>query len=158
MSGSVVQVSGVPQVVAERLQSLCEKRGDLRERDVLNDARRKTSPLHAYFEWDDSVAAEAHRLTQAAALIRRVKVTVLRDEQSEPIAVRAYIARRELSSTVEDVEPGAYLPIERVAGQTAYEMTVMDSMRRDVLRLKRRYDNHESLFTIAREVFGGDEP
>lgn len=148
-----IQVSGVPTEVASRLADICRRDGDLNERAVLKDARPKSSPLHGYFEWDDGVAAEAHRLTQAASLIRRVRVTVIPHGDAEPIKVRAYVARRELAATVDDVEPGTYLPIERVAGQTAYEVSVMDAMRRDVLRLKRRYDNHDALFQIAREVF-----
>lgn len=152
-----VQVSGVPQIVAAHLAGICERDGDLNERAVLADARADGSPLHGYFEWDDGVAAEAHRLTQAAALIRRVRVTVITEPDATPIRVRGYIARRELSATAENLEPGSYLPIEQIAGQTAYETSLRESMRRDVLRLKRRYDNTDALLSVWQEVLGNDE-
>ena len=65
MSAELV-VSGVPTVVAERLSGIYRDNSDLNERAVLEDARSDDSSLHGYFEWDDGVAAEAHRLTQAA--------------------------------------------------------------------------------------------
>ncbi len=46
--------------------------GLLRPEDVVEYARPEDSPIHDRFEWDDSVAAEAHRLAQASALIRVV--------------------------------------------------------------------------------------
>jgi hypothetical protein len=151
----LVKVSGVHRDVAERLRHLYVAHdGDLRERDVLADAVDEASPLHAYFEWDDSEAAAAFRLNQAAALIRRVKVEVIHVPDGPPIKVRAYVARSELSATAETGEPGSYVAIEHVAGQTAWEASMRDSMQRDLLRLKRRYDNTSLLFDVAAEVFG----
>lgn len=43
---------------------------------VLAAARNKKSALHAEFEWDDKKAAHEHRLDQARALIRSVKVEI----------------------------------------------------------------------------------
>jgi len=149
----LVKVSGVPSTVAERLKAIYSAHDDLTERAVLDDARKKTSPLHGYFEWDDSSAAESYRLAQAASLIRRVKVTVIPAPDSDPIRVRAYIARRELTASAENIEPGSYIAIEDVAGHTAYEMSVRDSIKRDLVRIKRKYDDTQALFDVAAEVF-----
>ena len=46
----------------------------------------------------------------------------------DPIRVRAYIARRELTASAENIEAGSYIAIEDVAGHTAYEMSVRDSI------------------------------
>jgi hypothetical protein len=43
-------------------------------RDILDDARHPDSPIHAHFEWDDTVAAEKWRLRQAASLVIAVRV------------------------------------------------------------------------------------
>lgn len=56
---------------------------------VLDAARDPSSPLHPKFEWDDTVAAEAHRLEQARQLIahyRQVKI----DREGGEIQVRRY--------------------------------------------------------------------
>jgi hypothetical protein len=47
-------------------------KGELTPKDVVEDARNPNSPLHSFFEWDDSAAAEQYRLKQARGLIRSV--------------------------------------------------------------------------------------
>lgn len=59
---------------------------------VVEAARDPRSPLHDRFQWDDSVAGEAYRLQQARALIKQVRVDVVRADQTvirAPVFVRA---------------------------------------------------------------------
>lgn len=59
---------------------------------VVEAARDPRSSLHSQFEWDDGVAGEAYRLQQARALIKRVRVDVVRADQTvihAPVFVRA---------------------------------------------------------------------
>lgn len=156
-AADTVEVVGVPTDVADRLATIYEKQKLLRESDVLADAQHETSPLHGYFEWDDTAAAHAHRLGQAAALIRRVRVRVIPAPESEPIRVRAYIANRDVPHEEEtDVEPGAYRSIQDVARKTSYQQAVEDSIRRDLLRLQVKYSSTQQFFRVAREVIGDD--
>jgi type II secretory pathway component PulJ len=48
--------------------------GMLHPEDVIREAKKASSPLHARFEWDDAAASRKWRLAQARALIRCVKV------------------------------------------------------------------------------------
>lgn len=59
---------------------------------VVEAARNPRSPLHSQFEWDDGVAGEAYRIQQARALIKRVRVDVVRADQTviyAPVFVRS---------------------------------------------------------------------
>lgn len=155
MTSSDVAISGVPQEVAAAIrEAYIQEDGQRLPELVLAKAEAGDDRLRGYFEWDDSAAGHAYRLEQAAQLVRRVKVTVLRSPDEPPIKVRAYIARKELPATEETIEPGAYIAIERVAGQTAYEASVQDAIRRDLLRLERKYRDTNLLFSMAEEVFG----
>lgn len=61
------------KAVGEHLEFLRQQcKGELTPKDVLDDARNDNSPLHSFFEWSDSEAAEAFRLQQARGLIRSV--------------------------------------------------------------------------------------
>lgn len=72
------------------LTKLARKNGGLlKVDDVLDEAKDESSPLHTHFEWDDSVAAEAHRRAQARALIQRCKITLV---ESEPVQIRAFVS------------------------------------------------------------------
>jgi hypothetical protein len=71
---------------------------------------------------------------QAAELIRSVKVTIERGPASEPLRVRAWVAKADL---VQD-GPGEYLPVETVAMTDIYRQQWLASLKRDWERLKRR--------------------
>ena len=59
--------------------------GVLQVDDVLQEAQDEGSPLHKHFEWDDSVAAEAHRRYQARVLIQKCHIRLI---ESEPTTVQ----------------------------------------------------------------------
>jgi len=62
--------------------------GILNPHQVLEVARDATHVLHRYFEWDDGAAADAYRLAQVGALVRRVRLTIVRREgQARQIAI-----------------------------------------------------------------------
>ncbi len=66
--------------VAKRLARLEAKHGRLTPLMVVDDARDPKSPLHAEFEWDDSLAGEKWRQQQARVLIHSVRVETTIDE------------------------------------------------------------------------------
>lgn len=72
------------------LTKLARQHGGLLKVDhVLEEAKSESSPLHSHFEWDDSVAADAHRRSQARTLIQRCKITLM---DAEPVHVRAFVS------------------------------------------------------------------
>lgn len=71
----------------ERIRKACK--GNMVDADVLKEARKAASPLHAAFEWDDKKAAHQHRLNQAGDLIRSIVVVNTDNPQSTPI--RAFV-------------------------------------------------------------------
>lgn len=155
MSTLELQFSGVPTAVAHTIRKVYDATGGIDlEGAVLAEAQSDTSPLHGYFEWDDTEAAANYRRIQAAHLIRRCKVGVLQSPDSPAVKVRAYVARREIAQRTEDISPGSYLAIDEIAGRTAYEVSLRDAMRRDILRLQKRYDNTSLLLEVAQEVWG----
>jgi hypothetical protein len=62
------------------IKKLESRSGKLTPLQVLEAARPEESPLHDFFEWDDSAAAEAYRIDQARELIRRVRIEVTYEE------------------------------------------------------------------------------
>ena len=57
------------------INELAKKGVVVKPQDLVDIARDKYSPLHGYFIWDDTDAAEAYRCHQAGQLIGRVRVT-----------------------------------------------------------------------------------
>lgn len=74
-----------PQQIGEALEAIrLENGGQLHPQAVVQGARSPKSLLHRHFEWDDAKAAEAHRLDQARALIRSIRVIDEDDDRSKP--------------------------------------------------------------------------
>ena len=78
MKTKQVQYKITPNLTADRINTILkikEKNG-LTAEAVLNDAKKKTSPLHELFEWDDEKAGDLYRLQQARFIINEVKVVI----------------------------------------------------------------------------------
>jgi len=60
------------QAAANRIAEIDD--GKLSPESVVRDAKKRSSPLHKFFEWDDSKAAHEHRIYQARELIRSITV------------------------------------------------------------------------------------
>ena len=151
-----LEVSGLSPEANRRVRSLYRRGGSRLAVDVLEDARDESSPLHQYFEWDDGDAAESFRLLQAQALVRRVTVTVLRPEDSVPVRVRAFVAAKDVAQEPGQTEPGTYLDVVEVAGESAAAVALRESMLRDVRRLRRRYEDTSMLLDVWQQVMSAD--
>lgn len=77
--------------VGAHIEMLREKfKGELTPEDILEDAKHDNSPLHSFFEWDDSAAAHQHRLQQARGLIRAVVAIYVREDKPA-VRQKAYV-------------------------------------------------------------------
>lgn len=93
-------------VLKEILNKLKTEKSNVKPEDLLELARSETSPIHQYFDWNDTTAAEQYRLWQARQLIATVKVewegkeknlywnATITDEESD----RAYFSLEETLS------------------------------------------------------------
>ena len=80
-----------PNIAAKVFEELSESVG-LTPESLLDASRDEDAPLHKEFEWDDSVAAEKYRVTQAGHLIRSIVIqTVPESDEEKPTIIRAYM-------------------------------------------------------------------
>lgn len=114
-------------VVHETLVSLYERDGKLTPESVVEEATDSASPLHSAFTWDDTEAARKHRLNEARALIRSVRIHI-RTAPEETRRVRAFmhVAPQE-----------SYLPTEEAL--TEHREVVLDQLRRELETLRNKY-------------------
>lgn len=84
-------VKADPKAVGEHLELLrIQFKGELTPKDVLDDARHDNSPLHPFFEWSDTAAAEQYRLQQARGLIKSVVAIYVSDDKPAQ-RMKAYV-------------------------------------------------------------------
>lgn len=112
--------------VGKELEQLGE---DITASGVVSIARKKSSEMHDYFEWDDSVAGERYREHQARTLINMLKVTYVKGKkESAPVKAYVNVKRKEGYSQIDKV----------VQNVDAYQM-LLDRAYSELLVIKNKY-------------------
>jgi hypothetical protein len=125
---------GDAKAVGKHLEKLRKQaRGELTPLDVVNDARAANSPLHSFFEWDDSEAAEQYRLQQARGLIRAV-VAVYVQEDKPAIRTKAFVHINESGAP-------HYRDAAHAMSQVSTRKAVLQSAWRELQAWRKKYSD-----------------
>lgn len=131
-----------PQVIGEHLEDLREKRG-LTPAVVVEDARQLNSPTHEFFEWDDEVAAHAHRLYQARELIAGLVVEIEEAPDTEPL--RAFVS-------IKMDEGREYTSLQAAMSDRELREQVVEEALRELELWKRKYNGFHELAQIFEAI------
>ncbi len=71
-------------VVERVLDGMIRQHGRVDQKMLVEAARDPAHPLHGYFEWDDTIAAEKYRESQALRMIMASKFVVMLNSQGHP--------------------------------------------------------------------------
>ena len=136
------------KAVGEHLELLRKQhKGEITPQDVLDDAKHDNSPLHSFFEWDDGIAAQQHRLAQARGLIRSV-VAIYTSSKVPAVRMKAFI---------HIPEKGAphYRETSQALSETKTRDMVLQRAWREFVEWRKRYVDlaeFSKLFDAAEEV------
>ena len=134
----------------DAVKALAEKNGGtITPEIVLEEAKRKASPLHAFFCWDNTKAANEYRKIQAAVIIRRIKVTYTPSEGIS-VRVRAFVNVVEPNDdSTDDIadddesapgrQRGIYVGFEDAMHFDNYKDQVIRQCKRDVESFRSKY-------------------
>lgn len=113
-------------------KELC-RLGSFTPKQVVETATAPSSPLHKYFEWDDSRAAHAYRLTQARHLVGAIYI----DSSDGPL--RAY------ESVVIDSQK-LYVPVATIAESKDLVAQVLKAALNELIFWKTKHQRHQHFF------------
>lgn len=134
------------QILAALTAIASANSGLLNPAHVVDAARSPDSVLHEEFEWDDDEAADAYRLAQAGALIRRVKFTLIRqDQETKQIEVRTTRAFQSRPSQRGD---GGYESVEQIMADPAKRDELIDQVLRELTAYRKRYADLLALSSV----------
>lgn len=123
--------------IGRRLETIRKQHGDvLKPEHVVADAKAEASPLHAYFEWDNSKAAHEHRLAQARRIIGAVEVIVIvEDKETSVRQFHNVVIKQE-----DDTDPvRGYVPLERIEADTDLREQVVNEVIETAEYFLRKY-------------------
>ena len=142
-SGSRIALDA--QKAGKELARIERSSGILTPELVLERAALTTNPLHTHFEWDDSKAGHAYRLTQAGELIRSITVETSRSNVLPSQPVRAFV-------NVEEAGSRHYTGTARAMGSKELRAQVLAKAWRDLEAWRQRYAELSELSRIFEAI------
>lgn len=124
---------------------------------IVYEAEDNESPLHSYFEWDNSAAGRKYREYQARTLVRSITVTVVNKEGEKLNTASAFVAISP-DTIRSDSEATGTKPPRSLNGYKQYvpvmiarespDMTreVLAEARREFVGRSRKYEGYRELF------------
>lgn len=106
-----------PNAAANVFNEIAKVRGTVAPAAVVDASRPAESALHEHFEWDDEIAADAHRETQARHLMRSLVTVYVRNDTEDPLPpVRALVKLKPIvdSTQAPHTQPNEYTPMKTV--------------------------------------------
>lgn len=120
------------QVAGEYLNEL-EENGGLTAMRLLEKSRPEDALLHECFEWDDTKAAEAHRLFQARYFIGNIVITQIDDKPVQK--TRAFVNISDASHR----EKAYYKPVQVALSDSNSRDAVLANALRELEMFREKY-------------------
>lgn len=131
--------------VGAHFEKLEAKYGAVTKENFLDSARSTKSEMHKLFEWDDKKAAEQHRLHQANMIINSLRVTIIENEETEPITVSAFVNTSKRKDKT-------YIHIVRAMGDQETSAAVLNDALRELSFFREKYKNLSELSGIIKAI------
>lgn len=94
-----------PSIAAEELKRIQNIYGSITPEILVKEAKKRNSPLHKIFEWNDTKAAENYRLQQARILLNNIQVTIVTDNESKNISAYERTSVKEGYKSIDTFSP-----------------------------------------------------
>lgn len=134
--------------IEKELRALHSRDGVLTCEAVLEAARPKNSPLHDYFTWEDSRAAERYRLIEAGRLIATVRIEYRQKKAAQIIYTPEFIP-----TGTNNEGKRQYYPVEEVKQNDFLREKALADARREMESTRARYSHLVDLLELSSEVF-----
>lgn len=134
-----------PEIVNELQRLAAANDGLLKVADVVEAAKPASSPLHSWFQWDDSAAAHAYRLEQARRLIRVVIGYVGDDEDAIPVRVMVSLSQDRYSE-------GGYRSMAVVLARQDLRRALLEDAHQEMENFKQKYVQLKELSEVFKTM------
>ncbi|HSH84365.1 MAG TPA: hypothetical protein VK979_04315 [Guyparkeria sp.] len=140
---------GIDPAKAGPVLSKLAKDGECDPRAVIREAKKKSSPLHEYFEWDDTKAADLYRTGQAQHLIRCL---VIRNNEKDESSRQAFYGIHFPKET-------RYYEPHTILSDAELSELLMAQAKKDMERFVDKYEEIRSLlepaYTHIKQIVNG---
>ena len=131
------------QVYGEFISSLADSHEEtITPPEIVRAASPHKSPLHDYFEWDDSAAGELYRVHQARELLGHIIEVVIDAQTQEEREIKAFY------NVVLPDNKTVYVTAKTVANDVYFRDQIIEKALREVKGWQERYKEYKELGLI----------
>ena len=133
------------QIVGEHFERLEKQQGHITPKIVLESARSETSAIHPCFEWNDDVAAEKYRETQAGLLIRNLTVKMIETGEKQTEPVRAYVSIKQSDSS-------EFISLQNVLKDDELTQKMLEQAKNELNAFAKKYSALQELSKVFEAI------
>lgn len=127
-------------IVAQEIQSISLNRTDeeFKPQDMVDYAKNPTTELHKCFEWNDEIAADKYRISQAQDVLRNIVIVASKeDNQQEKTPIRMFVSTNNRDNS--------YKPVTVVMQNKDEYQRLLQQAYADLQTFKQRYQHLKEL-------------
>lgn len=119
----------------------------LKSQTIVDEAKDENSPIHKYFEWDDSKASELYRRQQAVNLINHIVIVEIKDgeEKEVPFLINVKIVDA-------DEEDRGYITFEELIEDELLYDQYLNGLIQELITLRAKIKNFKELRSVYMEI------
>lgn len=139
------------QIAVDTIETLQKTLGKdtVTAKELLDASRSDDAPLHGCFEWDDTVAAEQYRLSQAGKIIRSIEIVPV--ETDTP----AHLTRSRYMLNVVPNAPkvqGEFATVDVAFKNDKYRVAVLKNALNELHAFQRKYNSYQELSGVFKAI------
>jgi hypothetical protein len=139
-----------PSIARDCLEEIRTKKGAITAGDVVAEAKRKTSPIHSEFEWDDKKAAHEHRKERARCMIR--SLVVIRDKAPNVESRQYEVSVRTNKEPGEPAPEKVYLTTEQILQDPIQREKLLGRALAEIAAMRQRYAGLSELAVVFKAI------
>ena len=139
--------------VGREFEAIEARDGRLTKKAIVEAARPDDSPMHCMYEWDDKIAGEKYRESQAGFYIRTLEVTIvpIGSASGKPVIVerkvRAFQNVAPLNKNCVE-NPGEYVSLESAIENPETYAIVLARAKRELMTFREKYSTLKELHPV----------
>lgn len=129
------------ELIRQKLEKMSKTKVGLSARTFVQEATSPKSILHGELEWDNTKAGHQYRLTQAAAIIRSIKIRI--ESKTGDVVVRQFciVHDKDGSGSVNKNNEGRYIRISDALNDEEAIAQILENAKCELRAFAVKYEN-----------------
>lgn len=139
------------ELLRQEIRKIIERDGHCTPESLVKAASKKTSPIHAFFTWNEKQAAAKWRLEEAAFYLRKIHVVL--ETKRGAVKTREFVhVAIQPGRPESEAKSGIYAPIETVINDPRSMGFVLSQARAELESFKVKYSIYAELAGVIGHI------